>query len=152
MKSRWHVGWVLFAVGMVWAECWGDVPKLLFPHRTTPEHLFNATTNVIAVTGLALYAFGLRGSRAFWRLYAPGYAIVIAAQFGLCAPAFAIATAQIMSSAGMDFISQVGLLAITLPMLAMTVFSIIALFRLGDWIGPTRRPVGEQSLQLHLPL
>jgi hypothetical protein len=33
----------------------------------------------------------------------------------------------------------------------MAVFTAIALFRLGDWIGPTRRPVGERQNQLSLP-
>ena len=33
----------------------------------------------------------------------------------------------------------------------MTVYSIIALFRLGDWIGPTRSPVGARQQQLSLP-
>ena len=152
MKPRWHLGWVLFAIVTVWAECSGDVPRILFPHRTTPAHLFIAITNVIAVTGLALYAFRLTATRAFWRIYAPVYAIIIAAQFGIWLPPFVQATIRVMSYDGMNFLTGAGMVAVTVPILAMTAYSIIALFRLGDWIGPTRRPVGQRPQQLSLPL
>jgi hypothetical protein len=151
MKRRLHIGWVLFAIVMVWAECMGDVPKLLFPHRTTPIRLFMAITNLIAVIGLAFYAFQIRQTKAFWRLYAPAYAIVIAAQFGLWMPSFVLATIRIMSSNGTNFLTGAGMVAVTLPILAMTTYSIIALFRLGDWIGPTRGPAGMRQPQLNLP-
>jgi hypothetical protein len=39
-----------------------------------------------------------------------------------------------------------------LPIAAMAVFTMIALFRLGDWIGPTRRPIGARPQQLSLPI
>jgi hypothetical protein len=152
MKRRWHLGWVLFAITMVWSECLGDVPKILFPNRTTPAHLFIAITNVTAVTGLALYAFQLTGTRAFWRVYAPIYAIIIAAQFGVWMPLFILATAQLMNLQGLSFLSRIGVVAVTLPLLAMTMYCLIALFRLGDWIGPTRRPVGQRPQQLSLPI
>ena len=152
MKPRLHIGWILFALVMVWAESWGDVPKLLFPHRTTPTHFFIAATNVTAVIGLALYAFNLKATCGFWRLYAPIYAIIIVAQFGLWLPPFTIATARMMSVGGGNAWAVAGILAVTLPLMAMSLYSIIALFRLGDWIGPTRRPVGARQQQLSLPL
>jgi len=152
MKPRLHIGWVLFAIAMVWAESSGDVPRLLFPHRTTPIHFLIALANVIAVTGLTLYAFRLTATRAFWRFYAPTYALIIALQFGAWAPTFIRATVHLMSLNGLSFLSRVGVITITLPLLAMTAYSIVALFRLGDWTGPTRRPVGARQQQLSLPL
>ena len=151
MKPRLHMGWVLFALVMVWLECMGDVPKLLFPHRTSPAHFLIALTNFVAVTGLALYALGRTETRSFWRLYAPTYAFIIAFQFGIWMPTFVRATSEVVRADGMNFIIAAGMVTVTLPILATTVYSIVALFRLGDWIGPTRRPVGERQQQLRLP-
>ncbi len=45
-----------------------------------------------------------------------------------------------------------GALLVVLPMAAMLVFTTVALLRLGDWTGPTRRPVGLRPAQLSLPI
>ena len=152
MKPRLQIGWVLFALVMVWMECMGDVPKLLLPHRTTPVHFLIALANLVAVAGIALYALRRTETREFWRLYAPTYAFIIALQLGIWMPQFIRATSRVMSADGMNFIIGAGMVAVTLPILATTAYSIIALFRLGDWIGPTRRPVGARQKQLSLPL
>src|SRR3954454_8980378 len=82
MKPGWHVGWILFAIAMVWGECLDDVPHLLLPHHTTPAHFVVALANVTAVLGLIFYAFRYDRTRAFWRLFAPLYALFLAAQVG----------------------------------------------------------------------
>jgi hypothetical protein len=152
MKPRLHIGWVLFALVMVWAECLGDVPRLLSPHRVSPGHYAIALMNLLAVVGLAFYALRVRASRAFWRVFAPVYAIMVAAQFGSWLPPFTVAVARIMRAAANTPFVAAGVVAATLPLLAMSLFTMIACFRLGDWIGPTRRPVGVRGKQLSLPI
>jgi hypothetical protein len=152
MKRRLHIGWLLFAIVMVWSECIGDVPRLLLPHRTTPEHFFAAFANVTAVLGLTFYAFRCTAAAPFWRLFAPAYALFVAAEFGRWLPPFTRVVAAMFRRGGDNSLALVGAVTVTLPLLAMTVFSLIALFRLGDWIGPSRRPVGVRPAQLQLPI
>lgn len=152
MKPRWQVGWILFAVAMVWGECVGDVPRLLLPHHTTPAHFVVALANVTAVLGLIFYALRYNRTRAFWRLFAPLYAMFLAAEVG---GSFVSLTRVVtgLVALGKDApLVVLGGMVVLLPIMAMAVFTLIALFRLGDWIGPTRRPVGERQLQLSLPL
>jgi len=152
MRPRWHLGWILFAIVMVWAECMGDVPRILLPQRTTAEHLFISYANVTAVTGLTCYAFRFSVFPNFWRIFAPAYALIIAAQFGKWLPAFSRVMSFMFQRASSTPLSIVGALALTVPILAMTMYTIVALLRLGDWIGPTRRPVGLRPTQLSLPI
>ena len=152
MKPRWQVGWILFAVAMVWGECVGDVPRLLLPHHTTPAHFVVALANVTAVLGLIFYALRYNRTRAFWRLCAPLYAMFLAAEVG---GSFVSLTRVVtgLVALGKDApLVVLGGMVVLLPIMAMAVFTLIALFRLGDWIGPTRRPIGERQLQLSLPL
>jgi hypothetical protein len=152
MKPRLHIGWVLFAIAMVWGEGIGDFPRLLFPHRTTVFHFLMALVNSIAVLGIALYALRMNGSRAFWRVYAPLYTLIVAAELGYSA----IALSRLLFAmwrAGPDTpLVALGAVTVGLPIIAMAVFTLIALLRLGDWIGPTKRPLGLPGAQLPLPL
>ena len=151
MKPRLHVGWVLFALAMVWGEGIGDFPRLLFPHRTTLFHFLMALTNSIAVLGIAFYALRLNGARAFWRFYAPLYALIVAAELAYSLIALS-RVIELMSRAGAQTpLVAVGAVTVVLPIMAMAVFTLIALLRLGEWIGPTRRPIGARQPQLNLP-
>jgi uncharacterized YccA/Bax inhibitor family protein len=152
MKPRWHVGWILFAIVMVWGECIGDVPRLLFPHRTTPVHFLMALVNVIAVLGLTLYAFRMTASRGFWRIYAPFYAMVVAAELGYSLMVLTRVIAAMFRLGGDSPLLAIGAVTVGLPIMALAVFTLIALFRLGDWIGPSRRPIGFRAQQLSLPI
>jgi hypothetical protein len=152
MKPRWHIGWILFAIAMVWGECVGDVPHLLLPHHTTPAHFAFALANATAVLGLTFYAFRWTASRAFWRLFAPLYALFLAAQIGATLVPFTRVIAG-LAALGKDApLVILGAIVVLLPVTAMAVFTVIALFRLGDWIGPTRRPLGVRPQQLSLPI
>jgi hypothetical protein len=150
MKPRLHIGWVLFALVMVWGESIADVPRLLF-HRAAAPHLLMALANTTAVVGLTLYAFRWARGRAFWRYYAPLYALVVVWQLGHGLIYFTRALVGIVKLGTDVPLLLAGAFAVSFPLIAMAVFTAIALFRLGDWIGPTRRPVGERQNQLSLP-
>ena len=150
MKPRLHIGWVLFALVMVWGEFVADVPRLLFHQAATP-HLLVALANATAVAGLTLYAFRWNRGLAFWRVYAPLYALLLTWQLGGGLVYFTRALIGILRL-GQDVpLLFAGAFAVTFPLIAMAVFTAIALFRLGDWTGPTRQPVGARQQQLSLP-
>jgi hypothetical protein len=152
MKSRWHIGWILFAIVMVWGEAIGDIPRLILPHRTTPAHFVIALANATAILGLSFYAFRMTGTRRFWRLYAPLYAAFIVVQLGSSLVLFSRVMMALLAVGDNAPLMLVGAVTVVLPITAMTVFTLIALFRLGDWIGPTRRPIGLRPQQLSLPI
>lgn len=152
MKAKLHIGWVLFALVMVWGECVGDVPRLLFPQRTTMVHFLMALVNAVAVLGLVLYAFRRNDTRNFWRLFAPVYAAVMAAELGYSATLLGHVLRSMARVGGDTPLVFIGAITIALPIAAMAIFTLIALLRLGDWIGPTRRPFGAVRQQLELPL
>jgi|SRR3954447_13698628 hypothetical protein len=152
MKPRWQVGWILFAIVMVWAESMGDLPRLLFPHSADGTRFVIALANGTAVIGVVFYTLGITGSRPFWRVYAPLFAMVLAAQFGSGVVSLTRVVARLMvlgKDAPLVILAGV---VVLLPMVAMATFTALALFRLGDWIGPTRRPVGLRLKQLSLPI
>jgi len=128
------------------------VPRLLLPHRATPAHFVVALANVTAVLGLTFYALRYDRSRPFWRLFAPLYAMFLAAQFGASFVALTRVVTGLMALGKDAPLVILGGIVVLLPMMAMAVFTVIALFRLGDWIGPTRRPVGVREQQLSLPI
>lgn len=108
--------------------------------------------NLIAVLGLTFYVFRLNSSRGFWRLYAPVYAMVIAWQVGALVIRFT-QLATILFARGQDPVVVLGpAFLVAVPITAMAAYTLAALFRLGDWIGPTRRPVGVRTQQLSLAL
>ena len=152
MKPRWQVGWILFAIAMVWGECIVDVPRLLLPHHTTPAHFVVALANVTAVLGLIFYSLRYNRTRAFWRLFAPLYAMFLAGQVGGSFVALTRVVTGLMALGKDAPLVILGGIVVLLPIMAMAVFTVIALFRLGDWIGPTRRPVGVRPQQLSLPI
>jgi len=152
MKPSLHIGWVLFAIAMVWGEAVGDFPRLLVPHRTTPFHFLMAMVNSIAVLGIALYALRMNGSRAFWRVYAPLYGLIVAAELAYSVVALSYVL-MAMWRAGPDTpLVAIGAVTVGLPIMAMAVFTLIALLRLGDWTGPTKRPLRLRGTQLALRL
>src|SRR5438046_10651287 len=133
MKQRWQVGWILFALVMVWAECVGDVQRLLHPHRTSGLQVLISLANATAVLGLLFYAFRLNSSRAFWRIYAPLYAMIVAAQLGFSlVPLSPTMVALLAMSKGATLVIAAALTAI-LPLFVMALFTLIALLRVGDW-------------------
>ena len=152
MKPRWQIGWILFAIAMVWGECMEDVPRLLLPHHTTPAHFVVALANVTAVLGLIFYAFRYHRTRAFWRLFAPLYALFLAAQVGGSFVAMTRVVTALLALGKDAPLVVLGGMVVLLPIMAMAVYTTIALFRLGDWIGPTRRPIGVRPQQLSLPI
>ncbi|MEA3059834.1 MAG: hypothetical protein QOE50_1246 [Sphingomonadales bacterium] len=152
MKPRLQIAWILFAIAMVWGECIADVPRLLLPHRTTPAHFVVALANVTAVLGLTFYAFRYNHTRGFWRLFAPLYAMFLAAQVGGSFVALTRVVTGLIALGKDAPLVILGGIVVLLPIMAMAVFTVIALFRLGDWIGPTRRPVGASPQQLSLPI
>ena len=152
MKPRWQVAWILFAFAMVWGVCLADVPRLLLPHRTTPAHFVAALANITAVLGLTFYALRYNRSRGFWRLFAPLYAMFLSAQVGASFVSLTRVVTGLLVLGKDAPLVILGGMVVLLPMIAMAVFTVIALFRLGDWIGPTRRPVGVRPQQLSLPI
>jgi hypothetical protein len=152
MKPKVQVGWILFAIAMVWGECIGDLPRLIVPHRTTPVHVLMALVNVIAVLGLTLYAFRMTAGRGFWRIYAPVYAMIVAAELGYSVMALTRVIVAMMRLGRETPLLAIGAVTVGLPIMAMAVFTLIALFRLGDWTGPSRRPIGERPKQLSFPI
>lgn len=150
MKPRWQIGWIVFALAMLVGECLGDIPRLFHPHRISDSLM--PLANAIAILGLTFYAFRWDGSRGFWRLYAPIYAMVLAALIGTSLiPLMRVLVAMVALGKATPLVA-LGALTATVPIWAMVVFTLVALFRLGDWIGPTRRPVGVRQQQLSLPL
>ena len=107
--------------------------------------------NMLAMVGLVFYAVGISASRSFWRLFAPLYAMMLAAQLGSWLPPFTIATSRMVGVSENSTWAAAGIVAVSMPLLAMSLYTTIACFRLGDWIGPTRRPIGERQSQLSLP-
>lgn len=150
MKPRLHIGWMIFALAMLAGECVGDIPRLVHPHRIYDSMV--ALANAVAVLGLVFYAFRCNTSRRFWRLYAPFYAMVLAALIGTSLIPLARVLLAMVALGKATPLVALGALAATVPIWAMVVFTLVALFRLGDWIGPTRRPVGARQQQLSLPL
>src|SRR5215213_6327801 len=131
MKPRLHIGWTLFAVVMAWAVCFGDIPRIMLPHRTAPLHYLSALLNLTAVLGLALYALRRTGTSNFWRVFAPIYALVLVGQI---ANAFIMISRLVIAKGAFGengaWVIAAGVFVL-LPMLAMTTFTTIALFRLG---------------------
>lgn len=152
MKPSLHIGWVLFAIAMVWGEAIGDIPRLLFPHHTTPFQFLIAMVNSIAVLGIALYALRMNGSRAFWRVFAPVYGLIVAAELAYSVVALSRVLIAMWRVGPDTPLIAIGAVTVGLPIMAMAVFTLIALLRLGDWIGPTRRAVWARQEQLTLSL
>jgi hypothetical protein len=141
------LGWKLFAGLMVVMVAVGDVPKLLHPTGATA--LLVVGLNVAAMTGLAGYAFGKRvGPTRFWRLFGPFFCLVTAAQLGAALPILVRLFAFAQGSPAM----VLGLLIAVVPVVAMAIFTNLALLRQGELLGPGRRPLGRGPDQLPLPL
>ena len=85
------------------------------------------------------------------RLYAPFFALIVAGQLGYSLIALSRALLLLSRADGQTLLMTIGAITVALPIMAMAVFTLIALLRLGDWIGPTRRTLGC-SKQLSLPL
>jgi hypothetical protein len=128
------------------------VPRLALPGMTTPARWAMTLLNTIATLGVVLYVLRRTGTAPFWRLFAPIYAAVFAAQLGGILPQFFRATLALADLGPQAPLALVGAMVVVVPVLAIAVFTMIALFRLGDWIGPTRRPLGLRERQLSLPL
>ena len=154
MKPRRHIGWLIFAIAMVWGETLVDVPRLVLPFRSSPAHLVTAAFNLTAIIGLTAYAFGFAFLRRpnFWRIFTPCYGAFMALLIGHSIPAFLRVVTLMAVYGGNTPLVAIGALTVLIPIAAMLVFTFIALLRLGDWIGPTRRALGETPAQLSLPI
>jgi hypothetical protein len=144
-KPGW--GWKLFAGLMAVMVAIGDLPKLLHPIGATA--LLVVGLNVAAMTGLAAYAFGRRvGPTAFWRGFGPFFCLVTVAQLGAALPILVRLLVFAQGSPGI----VLGLLIAVVPVLAMALFTCLALLRQGELLGPGRRPLGRSPDRLPLPL
>lgn len=145
---------MIFAIAMVWGETLVDVPRLVLPFRSSPGHLITAAFNLTAVVGLTAYAFDFASLRRpnFWRMFTPFYAAFMALLLGQSFPILLRVVAFMLAYGGNSPLVAIGALAVLIPIAAMLVFTFIALLRLGDWIGPTRRPLGQTPAQLSLPI
>ena len=154
MKPRRHIGWMIFAIAMVWGETLVDVPRLVLPFRSSPGHIVTAAFNLTAVVGLTAYAFdvGVLHRTAFWRLFTPIYGAFMALLIGYSVPSLVKVVALMLVYGGNTPLVAIGALAALIPIAAMLAFTFIALLRLGDWIGPTRRALGQTPAQLNLPI
>jgi hypothetical protein len=143
------LGWKLFAGWMVLMVLIGDVPKLLHPEKLAATWFLLLALHLAALAGLVAYAFGQRlFSARFWRLFGPLFCLVTAGQFGAVAPVLA---ALLYLTQG-SLAGAAGLLLAVVPVIAMAVFTCIALLRQAELLGPDRRPFGARPAQLSLPL
>lgn len=150
MRTNRKIGWKIFACLMAVLVIVGDFPKLANPTAHHPLQIALLPVYAIVLLGLWQYSFGWprRPSSGFWRVFAPFFALVTAASVGFAIPPI-IVVASLLSGSVMGVLGM--LIGLGLPA-AIVTYTIIALLRLGDWIGPTRRPVGERPPQLSLPL
>ena len=148
-KSPAAIAWLLFAAFNIWSACIGDFPRLVVGLMLRPRwELIIPFLNIIIVIGIAQYAVGLRSARStvFWRGFAPIMLVEMAYLLGSFGPAFA----KILSVIGSSKLALLGVvIGVGLPIM-MVVYGAIAVLRLGDYLGPTRRPLGQKPAQLSL--
>jgi hypothetical protein len=143
------VGWKLFAAAMAFFFAVGDLPKLLHPHSLGTGRILLIATYLVAVAGIIAYAFGRQVfATRFWRLFAPVFCLVTAAQIGAAMPTIA----WLLYGASGSLPIVLGLLIAFAPVVAMALLTCLALLRQGQLLGPERRPWGRPPEQLALPL
>jgi hypothetical protein len=147
--SAW--AWLLFAAISVLAACAHDIPNLLAGMLMAPSwKLIFPVVNVVSLAGLCQYAIGWRSERTtlLWRSFAPAMMLVFTV-----ATAFILVPAANVLTFALDApLSAVAVVLILAFTLANMSFIAIAVLRLGDYIGPTRRPLGQKPAQLSLNL
>jgi hypothetical protein len=143
--------WLLFAGISVLVACVNDLPKLIAGLLLGPGWgLVFPLVNVLSIAGLAQYAVRWRSPRAtrFWRCFGPimllTYTLMISRGLSAMVRLFGLLADAPLGMLG-------ALLAFGI-LVANTVMIAIAVLRLGDHLGPTRRPLGQKPAQLSLSL
>jgi hypothetical protein len=141
--------WLLFAGVNVVAACFNEIPRLIAGLILNPDwSLVSPLVGVVSVAGLCQYAVRWRSARttAFWRGFAP---VMLVTWTILLARTFP-ATANVFALLGDAPVQMVGVLLVLGAVFVPTAFIAIAVLRLGDYLGPTRRPLGHRPAQLSL--
>jgi hypothetical protein len=153
MKTRFNTpagwAWLLFAAINVIVACTNDLPKLVAGLLLAPHWgLLFPVLGVLGVIGLCQYAVGWRSPRIvrFWRLAAPVVVIAFTIMIARGFPATA-RLLVLLQDAPLQMIGLFFALALVIGPAAMIA---LALLRLGDYLGPTRRPLGQKPAQLSL--
>ena len=143
--------WLLFAGVSLLSECVNGLPKLIFGLMMDPNwNLVFPLVNLVSVAGVCQYAVRWRSPRTmrFWRSFAPIMLLTYTFMIARGLPA----TARLLSLLGDAPLGLLGVLLIFGVVLASTIAISIAVLRLGDYLGPTRRPLGQRPAQLSLSL
>jgi len=141
--------WLLFAGVSLLAGCINDLPKLIHGLMLNPGWgLIFPLVNVVSVLGLCQYSVRWRSTRTtrFWRGFAPFmllvYTVMIARGFS--------ATAHLLGLLADAPLGLLGIFVMLAIVLGTVVMTALAVLRLGDYLGPTRRPLGQKPAQLSL--
>ncbi|MCY7339471.1 MAG: hypothetical protein LH465_05900 [Sphingomonas bacterium] len=143
--------WLLFAGVSVIIGCIHDLPKLAAGLILDPGWgLVVPLVNVLSLVGLCQFAVRWRSPRTtrFWRGFAPVLLITWTVMFARTYPAAANVFALLEDAP----IRLLGVLLALGLVIVPTVFTAVAMLRLGDYLGPTRRPLGQKPAQLSLSL
>jgi len=141
--------WLLFAGASVLIACFTTLPKLVAGLMLDPKwSLVLTLLDLLSVAGLWQYAVRWRSPRTtrFWRVLAPIIAIAFTAMIARGYPALAKVLALLDDAP----LQMLGVFAGLGLVLVPTAFTVLAVLRLGDYLGPTRRPLGEKPAQLSL--
>ncbi|MDQ3143379.1 MAG: hypothetical protein M3Q57_00680 [Pseudomonadota bacterium] len=143
--------WLVFAVINVLAACFNELPKLITGLMLNPDWgLVIPLVSLVSVAGLCQYAVRWRSPRTttFWRGFAPVMLITWTILLARTYPA----AAKVLALSGDAPLRILGVLLVFGVVFVPTAFMAIAVLRLGDYLGPTRRPLGQKPAQLSLNL
>lgn len=143
--------WLLFAGISFIIACLHDIPQLIAGLIIAPDWKFIIRAiNVLSVAGLCQYAVRWRSPRTtcFWRIFAPAMLLTYTVMIAHFLPP-TVAALRASIDAPLAILAVLLTLAIVV---ANTVLIAIAVLRLGDYLGPTRRPLGQKPAQLSLSL
>ena len=141
--------WLLFAAISFVIACMNDIPQLLADLIAGPDgKLIFRVVNVVSVAGLCQYAVRWRSPRTtrFWRGFGP----VMLLTFTVMIAQFLPPTAQVLRTAADAPLAIVAVALMFGIVVANTALIAIAVLRLGDYLGPARRPLGRRPAQLSL--
>jgi hypothetical protein len=139
--------WLLFAAVNVIAACFNELPKLLAGVMLTPHWgLLLSLVSLVSIAGLCQYAVRWRSPRTttFWRGFAPVMLITWTIVFARTYPA----TANVLALLHDAPMQMAGVFLALALMIVPTAFIALAVLRLGDYLGPTRHPLGRKPAQL----
>ena len=143
--------WLLFAGVNVVAACFNEVPTLIAGLMLDPDWgLVVPLVSIVSVAGLCQYAVRWRSPRTatFWRGFAPVMLVTWTFLLSRTYPA----TAKVLALSSDAPLRMIGVILVLGVVIVPTAFIAIAVLRLGDYLGPTRRPLGRKPAQLSLKL